>query len=352
VRYKGLALAISFLATSFALVIVSCGKGSVKSDLRFASWGGTTQTGIHDADIIPFETATGLVVTEDTYGGELELIRQEVESGSPKWDLVHIEDDVLAEASRKGLLEPIPDELQVLCQQLGAPTSKYGIPLYCWSTVLAYNKRRLAALSLPAPDGWQSFLSDRYPGPYGFRKHPIGTIEIALLAGGMPESQIYPLTNEKIDLALKTLNKLSNKISWWTGGGEHQQKLLTDYTLSCAWSGRVWVMIEKGEPVDMLPSTGLVRFDWLAVPRGSVHADNAFRFMEYSLRLRTQAQLANATGYAPVNPLALDSVRAELIPYIAGLSRRESGLLRIDTKWWSENLSWVNDRWVAWLTAP
>jgi putative spermidine/putrescine transport system substrate-binding protein len=337
--------AIALLLIFFAL---AC-PGPRLQPMTVVSWGGSTQDGLRNAMISAYEQKYSAKVDEATYNGELELIRDQVQTGNVKWDVVHVEDDMMFKGEKNNWWEALPaDWIQTLPLEKRA-VDKYGVAFFSWGTVLAYNTDRLKSSGAQPPKDWSAFWDPKYQGPFGFRKSPIGTIEIALLANGTKPSELYPLSREKVEKALSYLTQIRKKISWWTGGAEHQQKLLTDYTLSCAWSGRVWVMMSKGEHVDMTLNQALTRYDWWVIPRGSKHKDEALRFLQLTSQPDVEAKFCSLTGYGPPNDAAMSMLPENLRKYVPNFSTSENPALVMDSRWWADNIDWVQEIWIKWL---
>jgi len=331
-----------------SLLLIAC-PGRKSEPLTVVSWGGSTQDGLRSAIIAPYEQKHSVKVQEATYNGELELIRDQVQSGNVKWDVVHVEDDMMFKGEKNNWFEELPADWKQKLPLDKRAVDKFGIAFFSWGTVLAYNTDRLKNLGLQPPKNWSAFWDPKYQGPFGFRKSPIGTIEIALLANGTKPSELYPLSREKVQKALSYLSQIRKKISWWSGGAEHQQKLLTDYTMSCAWSGRVWVMMSKGEHVDMTLNQALARYDWWVIPRGTKHKDEALRFLEFATQPEVEGKFCSLTGYGPPNDAAMNMLPPNLRNYVPNFTASESPALVMDSRWWADNIDWVQDLWIKWL---
>lgn len=323
--------------------------GPASRDLTVVSWGGSTQDGLRETVLVPFSNESGAQVDEDTYNGELELIRDMVEAGNVSWDLVHVEDDMLHKAAAENWLASIPEDFASEAGLEASAVNENGVAFFSWATVMAFNTDRLQDEELDRPEDWSAFWDEKYPGPFGFRKSPIGTVEIALLANGTSRDELYPLNEVKVQKALRHLDGIRDKISWWSGGAEHQQKLLTDYTMACAWSGRVWVMIQKKEPVGMTMKQCLARFDWWAIPKGTPNQDQALELLRFWSQPDIQAAFCESTGYGPSNTSAVSLLSPDLQKHVPDFGT-EDGALLLDGQWWAENISWVEPMWTKWIS--
>ena len=77
--------------------------------LTVTSWGGTYERSQINAYGLPFEAETGTSIVWEEYGGGLAEIRDQVERGDVRWDVV----DVFAHDARvgcdEGLFEKLPE---------------------------------------------------------------------------------------------------------------------------------------------------------------------------------------------------------------------------------------------------
>ncbi len=342
-----LVVAIVVVAIIALALILLSRRGPAEIQMTVVSWGGTTQDALREAVFKPFAEETGISVVEDSYNGELEILRDMVVQRAVRWDVVHVEDDMMFKAADEGWLETVPQDA-VSDPGLREFSEGYGVPIFAWGTVLAWNEDRLEKAGVSAPSDWSAIWDSAYEGPIGLRKSPISTVEIALLGNGYDKSSLYPLTPAKIKEALGYLETIRAKISWWSGGAEHQQKLLTEYSLAAAWSGRVWVMIDQGERVDMTYNQGLTRYDWWVIPKGTPRMAEANRFLRFAAMPKVQARFCELTGYGPGTSEARTLLSDRIKQYAPVVGDSGTAIV-LDGRWWAENIGWVQDLWIQWL---
>lgn len=333
---------IVFPIMVFLLVLASM--EDRKDGIVVVGWGGSTQNAISAAMIDSFSRETGLAVREDSYDGSYSLLESKAESSKGNWDVVEVETTVLNQAASRDLVREIPN-LDSVSGVKESRKSKYGAGLFEWWTVLSWNKTRIPE-GVEEPSTWDDFWDTRkYPGPRGIRKSPRAALEIALLADGVPADSLYPLDVER---ALNKLDLIRDEIRWWETGGEQQARLLSEYTMSTAWSGRVWVLIQDGEPVDMTLNGGIADVDWWVIPKNTSDYATAVEFVRHALRADVQADFSNLTGYGPVNndayPMLDERIRTYIDPRFL-----EEPTTDFDARWWAENEAEVLNRWRNWL---
>lgn len=117
------------------------------------------------------------------------------------------------------------------------------------------------------------------------------TLEIALMADGVPRDKVYELlsTKEGVDRAFKKLDELKGEIVWWKAGAEPQQRLAAgDVSMSMAYNA--WVTrINKEEKRNfrIVWDVNNYSMDFWTVVKGSKHKEDALKFIVF-----------NATGSA------------------------------------------------------
>ncbi|HNS94277.1 MAG TPA: ABC transporter substrate-binding protein, partial [Thauera sp.] len=231
--------AASFLRAA-VLVALGGAVGTASADITVISFGGASQKAQDKAYYAPFAKATGVKVVAGEYNGEQAKVKAMVEAGNVTWDVLEVESPELVRGCEEGLFEKI-DFAQVgdKADFVPAAVSECGVGIFVWSTALAYNADRLKE----APTSWADFWNvDKFPGKRGLRKGAKYTLEFALLADGVPTSDVYKVlaTPAGVDRAFAKLDKLKANIQWWEAGAQPPQLLASgDLVMSAAYNGRI-----------------------------------------------------------------------------------------------------------------
>ncbi|MGS0647363.1 extracellular solute-binding protein [Komagataeibacter melomenusus] len=157
----------------------------------------------------PFTQATGQVVTRRAWTGGLpDLESHGVQAGA--WSLVFAEDSTIRAACVQGLVVHLA----------GSATNPdgCGTPGLATQVVVAWDQTWRDT----APR-WNDFWDVvRFPGKRGLRRDPRTTLEIALLADGVPPDQVYGqlATPQGVDRAFRKLSQLRPYITWWSTANE------------------------------------------------------------------------------------------------------------------------------------
>ena len=179
-----LALALALAASPAA---ADRARESASRPLAVAIPGGALQDALQRAFFGPFTAQTRVGVRAVAWDGTLPALQQRARSGADVADLVLMDDSSVLVACRQGLLLPLGTGCRnggwhAGCGPTAAAAARCG-RRWC----LAWDKSRIDA----AP-GWPEFWDvARRPGRRGLERDPRGTLEIALLADGVPANEIY-----------------------------------------------------------------------------------------------------------------------------------------------------------------
>ncbi|ACM30706.1 ABC transporter substrate-binding protein [Agrobacterium sp. SHOUNA12C] len=327
------------LAAFAAIMAVS---GAAKADtLVFTSWGGTTQDAQKAAWVNPFTDKTGIAVAQDgpTDYGKLKAM---VEAGQVTWDVVDVEGDYAAQAGKTGLLEKL--DFSVIDKSKLDPrfVTDYSVGSFYYSFVIGCNADAVSA----CPKTWADlFDTAKFPGKRTFYKWSApGVIEAALLADGVPADKLYPLDLER---AFKKLDTIKSDIVWWSSGAQSQQLLASaEAPFGSIWNGRMTALAASGVKTDTSWNQNITAADSLVVPKGAPNLEAAMKFIALAASAQPQADLAKATGYAPVNiesAKLMDPVTAKTLP-----DQQTASQVNADMSYWAENRDAIGKRWYAW----
>ncbi|MDX1090556.1 extracellular solute-binding protein [Sinorhizobium medicae] len=330
---------IFILAAMVATIATSA--PATAADLVFSSWGGTTQDAQKAAWADKFTEKTGINVLQDgpTDYGKMKAM---VEANAVTWDVVDVEGDYAAQAGKKGLLEKL--DFSVIDKSKLDPrfVTDYSVGSFYYSFVIGCNKDVVDA----CPKTWADlFDTEKFPGKRAFYKWSApGVIEAALLADGVPADKLYPLD---LDRAFKKLDTIKGDIIWWSGGAQSQQLLASaEAPFGSLWNGRMTALAQTGVGIETSWEQNITAADSLVVPKGAKNKEAAMQFIALATSAEAQAELANLTGYAPINldsPELMDADLAKTLP-----DAQTASQVNADMNYWAENRDAIGERWYAW----
>src|SRR5215211_4118654 len=318
------------------------GGGSGQVRLLFTSQGGSYQRAQTKAWLKPYSKQSGIEIRQDS-PTDYAKIQSMVENNRVKWDVVDVGNDFGLESSAD-FLEPLDYSVVDKGSILEGYASKYRVACMLYATVLAYNTEQMGG----TPSSWVDFFdTGRFPGRRGLWKFPTGaeTLEVALLGDDVPPENLYPLD---VDRALDKLDTIKDRIVWWKTGGQLQQQLADgEVALASAWNGRVQTEIDSGTPVEIQWNQNLQTADYLVVPRGTAHKEEAMKLIAYCVSGENNHRLSEFIPYAPINKESIPKVDPQVTSQLP-TAYREVGVT-FNAEWWDNNREAVEQRFNKWM---
>jgi len=333
------------LAGATLLGTVGCGSGGGNGSaggggLIFTSSGSDYQMAQTKAWLEPYSKETGTEIRQDS-PTDYEKIQSMVENDKVTWDVVNVSNDFGLE-STADLLEPLDYSVIDNKPILEGYATKYRVACMLYANTLAYNTEQIDS----PPSNWADFFdTQRFPGRRGVRKDPSETLEVALLGDGVPPENLYPLD---VDRALNKLDTIREQIVWWETGGQLQQQLAAgEVALASAWNGRVQQEIEAGTPVKIQWNQNLQTADYLVVPKGTAHKEQAMDLIAYCVSGENNQRLSEFIAYAPINKESIPKVDPKAAPQLP-TAHRDVGVT-YNPEWWDNNREAVMERFDEWV---
>ena len=223
---------------------------AVAADLTVVSWGGAYTKSQVEAYHKPWMAKTGKSIVSEDYGGGIAEIKAQVESGNVTWDVVDVELSDAIRACDEGLLEEIdhsmlpaaPDGTAAVDDFLPGTLHDCAVSNIIWSSVYVYDSSKVRNWNAPKTMA-DFFNTSAYPGKRGMRKNPKVTLEFALIADGVPTSEVYDVlgTEEGVARAFAKLDTIKDDIVWWEAGAQPPQLLADgEVIFTTAWNVRVF----------------------------------------------------------------------------------------------------------------
>lgn len=341
-KYKT-AIFISLLMSFFLFTTTVFAAG----EFVFSSWGGVPEKIQIKEMAKPFEQETGIKAIFTSYP-DFAKVKAMVETKNVEWDVVDFEEKMLYRAVKEGLLEPMDYSLVYTKNIIPEAMNPYGIANSFWGGVLAYSKTTFPGDK--GPRSWANFWDvEKFPGERALFKRPFGTLEIALLADGVPNNKLYPLD---VDRAFKSLDKIKPYISVWWEKGAQPPQLLTDKEVDMcyAYSGRIVVIKKEGVPVDFVWNGALLNLEFWVIPKGAKNKKEAMQYIAFvNNSPQIQANFAMQLPYGPTNKKAWKLIDPKFLGDIAGNPELSDKMVIVNGKWWAENEEKVLERWNEWI---
>lgn len=327
------------------------GAAAQQRDLAIVGRGGAEQEAMREALFRPWMAARGARLLEETWHGGLAELRGRLGAGSATWDVVLVEAEELAIGCREGLFEPLdPEALGGAAHYIEGALQPCGVGALRQAFVLAWDRGR----GLPPPQGWADlFDTQRLPGRRALRRSPRTTLEIALLAEGVPPAALYGelATEAGLDRAFRRLDSIRGRILWWERGAQPVQWLVGgEAELAVASNGRVAAAnLADGRDLGILWRQNLAAMEFWAVVRGSPNREAALDFLRFAGRPEAQARLAALIPYAPTAREAAALVPREVLPLLPSAPPHAQSAIALDARFWQEHAERLAARFESWL---
>jgi len=319
--------------------------------LTFAGWGGEYQDAQEEALLSPFTLATGAGVQIKL--ADLDRLRLQVDNAEVSWDLLAIPAEDALTLSREGYLEAIDYSVVEKSAILPEVTLQYGVGAAFFSTVIAYQRAD------SAPSGWPAFWNvtpvdgDALPESVqarALKRSPVGTLEFALLADGVPLSDLYPIDLKR---AFASLDKIRGNVLVWYEDSKQPVELLIaeQIAMASAWNVRPW-QLGVSSDIGVQWNGGMLSADVWVIPKGAPNADVAMDFINFATRSVPAANFSRLVPYGPVNPDALLLLRPDRLPELPTSPTNLGRQFVQNWLWWADNIEDVTLRFEDWLLMP
>lgn len=345
-KVLGKATAGSALAAPFAAL-------SARADekpITYFTYGGAWKQAIKAAFGDPFTKKTGIPVQyQEPYNfGKLRAMH---EAHAQQIDALTASGMEVLVAARLGMQTPLDwtliDRSALADVQLTRPNVIGGA---AQSMNVCYSTKKWPGEE--HPNSWADFWNvEKFPGRRALRRDALWTIEAAVKADGVGESEFYPID---IDRAFRSLDRIKPHVkTWWSDNSQAQQLMeQEEVDLIHMTNGRATQSI--------LDHTAPYAFVWNEatysghgegwfVPTGCPNPTGGMKFLDIVGRAEYQAVFARLLYYAPQNPKAIPLLDNKIAKLMPSYPDNEKLLHVINFNWWADNQALVQRRFEEWL---
>jgi putative spermidine/putrescine transport system substrate-binding protein len=325
---------------------------TVARDLTVVSVGGALQESFRKAYWQPYAAAKSEKLVEDSNVVGLTKVKAMVESGNVIWDLVQMDEEDVVVGCDSGLLEKIDwasaaPATRDLPRELMNPC---GVPAMLWAKVLSYDSKRLP----DGPKSWTDFWdTKRWPGKRALRKQAKQTLEIALMADGVPAAEVYKLLATKAgqDRAFAKLDQIKKDVQWWEAGAQPIEWLASGaVVMASAYNGRIDAANKEGRSLAMVWKNQVYGpTDWVVV-KGSPNKAKALALIDYMSAPAQQKLFAETIPYGPANPKAQALLSKAVLDKLPNAPQNIDQPLLQNTAFWADHLDELQQRFAKWVS--
>lgn len=354
----------SFAPALLALLTAATPAGA-EEPVTVVSWGGAYEQAQRRAIFEPFTNTTGIELEIVRYSGGLDALRER--AAAEGWDVVDMLEDQAIAACESGLLrridpqsvvEPLPDA-SLAADFVPGAFRDCSVAQNLFATVFAYDERAFPGLK---PRRIEDFFDlEAFPGPRAIEKSPDVILEWALMAEGVPASQVYDLlsTDRGLRLAFRKLDEIRNAVVWWQDPAT-PAALLRDgrAVMASGYNGRFFAVARAEDaPVTVVWDGRLIGYDVWAVSADSDRPEAAERFLRFATAPEPLARLAELIPYGPARRSALQRVglhpetRIPMRNHLPNAPQHGERALIRDSLWYAHTAALRARRFEAWLAS-
>jgi putative spermidine/putrescine transport system substrate-binding protein len=355
-----------------AALALTAGAHAQSTTLTFVSWGGAYTASQQKAYHDPYMAANpGIkIVNDDSAAEGLAKLRAQVEAGNVTWDLVDMVAADAITACEEGLVEEFDPDMLLAPAPDGTPASKdfvsgsltpggtnCFIPQIVYSTTFGYRTDMVGGS--PPSTIADVFDLKKYPGKRALEKKPIGNLEWALIADGVPGEKVYEVlgTAAGVDRAFAKLDTIKDAVVWWTKGAQPPQLLADgEVIMASAYNGRLFSAIaEKKQPIAMLWDWQVFDLDGWVIPKGTKNLEAVKTYLKFATDTQRLADQAKFISYGPARMSSAPLVGKhadlgiDMKPHMPTDPNNSKTTLNFDYVWWADNRAEMDERFNAWL---
>lgn len=313
--------------------------------VTFATWGGEYADSQKKSYCDPFVQKTGAQVVIDgpIDSGKLRVMLMQ---GNYDWHVIVGDEALMLSLAKEDLLLEVDESKVDLNRVLPQFRHKYGVFIEVGSNLVAYSTPAFEGKK--APSTWADLFDlQAYPGKRMLSNSPRGTLEIALLADGVPADKLYPLDIER---ALKKLDIIKDSVIFY-GTNAMSQQLLTDGAVSCGfmYANRAFGAIKGGAKIGVSWEQNISESTPVFVPKGVADPDIAWALVNETLVAENQATMSKLFVTSPTNPEALELVDAETLSWLPTKEEYLKQGIASDDAYWGEHLLANSEQFQNWL---
>ncbi|MBW6397980.1 ABC transporter substrate-binding protein [Roseomonas sp. HJA6] len=321
-------------------------------DLTVVSWGGAYQDAQREVYFRPFQQATRTRLLEETWDGGIGVLRSRIASGANTWDVVQVESEELLIGADEGLFEPM-DWAAIGGKDAYIPeaVNDFGVGAILYSFIIGYDRARTPQ----GPTNWADFFdTTRFPGKRGMRKGPKTTLEMALMADGVPPSQVYQVlgTPAGVDRAFRKLETIKADLAWFERGSQPPQWLAAgEVAMTVAYNGRISAAnATDGRNFAIVWTNNIFTLDSWVIMKGSPNKARALEFLKFVGQPAVQAELPPKIPYGVTAKGVNEKLPASLLADLPTAPQNLESALHLNDQFWLDNLDRLTQRFNTWVS--
>ena len=336
-------------------------------EINLVSWGGAYAKSQVEAYDKPFTAKTGIKVNMIDADNPATPIKAQVEAKNVTTDVADVTMSDAIRLCDEGLIVPI-DPATLPAAPDGTPATKDFLPgaladcavsSILFSTPYAYDTTKFAFN--PPTTIADLFNTTKFPGKRGLLKSARGNLEMALMATGVPASDVYKVlaTPAGVDQAFKELDKIKKNVVWWDAGAQPPQLLADgEVSMTTAYNGRIFdAAVAEHKPFKIVWDGQVLEFDLFVIPKGAPHEKEALDYIKFATSTQQLADQAKWIAYGPARKSSAALVgkymdgKTDMAPNMPTNPTNMKNAVIVDSAFWADHDTELEQRFNSWLAA-
>lgn len=273
------------------------------------AWGGEIPKQL----IQNFEHETGIKVNFSTYDSNETLYAKLRATQESIYDVILPSAYYVERMQKLGYLSPldkaklphIKNLSKTFTQHDYDPNNQYSIPLIWGTTGIFYNQHWVKR----KPQSWRDLWNKKWRHQLMILDDPREAFAMALLSLGYSIDDADP---QHIQEAFEALKQLAPNIKLFANESIQAILIDEDAPAGIAWNGDVYKAQQENKAIQFIyPKEGfIIWIDCLSIPKNPPHEAEAYAFIDYLLRAKSAATIAQIEGHAITNEKGI-----ALLPY-------------------------------------
>jgi putative spermidine/putrescine transport system substrate-binding protein len=316
-----------------------------KGPIVFCTYGGPYGDNMQKYIIDPFVKKTGIQVTR-TSTPAYAKVKAMVDTKNVEWDVVDAEGRLYFRGLKQNMFEPIDWNVvghknELIPEAVGT----HGAGNVFFHVVLAWNTKKYNKDT--GPKSWADFV--KFPGKRTTRNEAYDTLEVALLADGVPKDKLYPLD---VDRALKELTPIKKNIIFWANTKMGIDLLTSnEVDFGAITGGPTQNAIDAGAPIDFTWNQALLAKDYLVIPKGSKQVGASMKFISHCMDPEVQAAFSTHYYMGPSNTKAFEYMPKGREDVLCTGPKVRPLIVLLNERWYADNEEAVAKRFEQWMTS-
>ncbi len=336
------------MAGILAVAAVAAAPAAQARDLMVVGFGGGFQDNARKHLFQAYAQEKGIKVADDVYNGEMAKIYSMVRANDVSYDVIMVEAPELARGCEDGIFEKLDFTVIDKSKFIPGGTTLCGAGAVGWGVTLFFDEAR-------TPNGPKTYADlfdlQKFPGKRSLRSGAKMTLEIALMADGVPPSEVYKLlaTPAGQKRAFDKLDTIKPQVVWWKSGTQPLQLVGSgEVAYAVGYVGRTIRAIEGGAKYPVQWNTLLFSFDYWAVVKNAPNKAEGMKLIAFMTDEKPLLNLAQDWAVSPANAKVANN--PDVIKKNPGMvaNHAEEGLF-IDTDFWVEHGEDLEAKFNAWL---